>query len=870
MSALFQQAANDPDTLETAEWLDALETVIEREGPERAHFLLEALIDKARRSGTHLPYSANTAYINTIPPHLEEHSPGDVSIEERIRSYNRWNAMAVVVRANRGEGELGGHIASYASSSTLMEVGFNHFWRAPSADFGGDLIYFQGHCAAGVYARAFLEGRLTEEQLVNFRRDVDGKGVTSYPHPKLMPEFWQFPTVSMGLGPIQAIYQARFLRYLHARGIANTEGRKIWVFCGDGEMDEPESLGAIGLAAREKLDNLIFVVNCNLQRLDGPVRGNGKIIQELEGTFRGAGWNVLKVIWGSYWDPLLARDHEGRLLRVMEETVDGEYQNYKANDGAFVRKNFFGKDPKLLEMVSRMSDDDIWRLNRGGHDPHKIYAAYAAATKHAGQPTVILAKTVKGYGMGKVGEGKNPTHQLKKLDDAAIREFRDRFAIPVPDDRLDEVPFFKPAADSAEMKYLLERRRALGGFVPRRRRTADEKIVAPGLDTFQAVLDPTSEGREISTTQAFVRSLTQLVRDKNIGPRVVPIIPDEARTFGMEGMFRQLGIYSSQGQLYEPVDKDQVMYYREDNRIMVPFYIFYSMFGFQRIGDLAWAAGDMQARGFLLGATAGRTTLNGEGLQHQDGHSHLMSSTIPNCVSYDPTFAHEVAVIIQQGLKRMVENQENVWYYITLMNENYPQPGLKKGQEEGILKGMYLLREGPAGSGMGKSIPRVQLLGSGTILREAIAAADMLEKDWGVSGDVWSVTSFTELRRDGIDAERWSLLHPNDKPRKPYVTQALEKSAGPIVATTDYMRLFADQIRAYVPRGRDYRVLGTDGFGRSDTRAKLREFFEVDRRYVAVAALRALADEGTVPATKVADAIKKYGIDANKPNPVTV
>ena len=899
MSALFQQAANDPDTLETAEWLDALETVIEREGPERAHFLLEALIDKARRSGTHLPYSANTGYINTIPPHLEEHSPGDASIEERIRSYNRWNAMAIVVRANRGEGELGGHIASYASSSTLMEVGFNHFWRAPSGEFGGDLIYFQGHSSAGIYARAFLEGRLTEEQLVNFRRDVDGKGITSYPHPKLMPEFWQFPTVSMGLGPIQGIYQARFLRYLHARGIANTEGRKVWVFCGDGEMDEPESLGAIGLAAREKLDNLIFVVNCNLQRLDGPVRGNGKIIQELEGTFRGAGWNVIKLIWGSYWDPLLARDHEGRLLRVMEDTVDGEYQNFKANDGAFVRKNFFGKDPKLLEMVSRMSDDDIWRLNRGGHDPHKIYAAYAAATKHAGQPTVVLAKTVKGYGMGKVGEGKNPTHQLKKLDDAAIREFRDRFAIPVPDDRLEQVPFFKPAADSAEMKYLLERRRALGGFVPQRRRNADEKIAAPGLDTFQAVLDPTSEGREISTTQAFVRCLTQLVRDKNVGPRVVPIIPDEARTFGMEGMFRQLGIYSSQGQLYEPVDKDQVMYYREDkkgqileegineagamsswiagatsystnNRIMVPFYIFYSMFGFQRIGDLAWAAGDMQARGFLLGATAGRTTLNGEGLQHQDGHSHLMSSTIPNCVSYDPTFAHEVAVIIQQGLKRMVENQENVWYYITLMNENYPQPGLKKGQEEGILKGMYLLREGPAGSGMGKSIPRVQLLGSGTILREAIAAAEMLEKDWGVSGDVWSVTSFTELRRDGIDAERWSLLHPNDKPRKPYVTQVLEKSAGPIVATTDYMRLFADQIRAYVPRGRDYRVLGTDGFGRSDTRAKLREFFEVDRRYVTVAALRALADEGTVPAAKVADAIKKYGIDTNKPNPVTV
>ena len=899
MSALFEQAANDPDTLETSEWLDALETVIEREGPERAHFLLEALIDKARRSGTHIPYSANTAYINTIPPHLEEHSPGDVAIEERIRSYIRWNAMAMVVRANRGEGDLGGHIASYASVNTLMEVGFNHFWRAPTAEFGGDLIYIQGHSAPGIYARAYLEGRLSEEQLNNFRRDVDGKGITSYPHPKLMPEFWQFPTVSMGLGPIQGIYQARFLKYLHARGIANTEGRKVWVFCGDGEMDEPESLGAIGLAAREKLDNLIFVVNCNLQRLDGPVRGNGKIIQELEGTFRGAGWNVIKLIWGSYWDPLLARDHEGRLLRVMEDTVDGEYQNFKANDGAFVRKNFFGKDAKLLEMVSRMSDEDIWRLNRGGHDPHKIYAAYAAAVKHTGQPTVILAKTVKGYGMGKVGEGKNPTHQLKKLDDPAIKEFRDRFAIPVSDEKLEDVPFFKPAADSPEMKYLLERRKTLGGFLPQRRRNADEKIAMPALETFQAVLEPTSEGREISTTQAFVRSLTQLIREKNIGPRVVPIIPDEARTFGMEGMFRQLGIYSSQGQLYEPVDKDQVMYYREDkkgqileegineagamcswiaaatsystnNRIMVPFYILYSMFGFQRVGDLAWASGDMQARGFLLGATAGRTTLNGEGLQHQDGHSHLMSATIPNCVSYDPTFAHEVAVILQHGLKRMVENQENVWYYITLMNENYPQPGLKKGQEEGILKGMYLLREGPAGSGMGKSIPRVQLLGSGTILREAIAAADMLEKDWGVAGDVWSVTSFTELRREGIDVERWNLLHPTDKPRKAYVTQQLEKSAGPIVASTDYMRLFADQIRAYVPHGREYRVLGTDGFGRSDTREKLREFFEVDRRYITIAALRALADEGTVSAAKVAEAIKKYGIDANKPNPVMV
>ncbi len=899
MSAIAQVAANDDDAFETREWLDALETVLEREGPQRAQFLLDALIDKARRSGAHIRFSANTAYINTIPPHLEEPLPGDAAIEERIRSYIRWNAMAMVVRANRGDGDLGGHIASYASVNTLMEIGFNHFWRAPTADFGGDLIYIQGHSAPGVYARAYLEGRLSEEQLNNFRRDVDGKGITSYPHPKLMPEFWQFPTVSMGLGPLQAIYQARFLKYLHARGLANTEGRKVWVFCGDGEMDEPESLGAIGLASREKLDNLIFVINCNLQRLDGPVRGNGKIIQELEGGFRGAGWNVLKVIWGSYWDPLLARDHEGRLLRVMENTVDGEYQNFKANDGAFVRKNFFGKDPKLLEMVSRMTDDDIWRLNRGGHDPHKIYAAYSAASKHTGEPTVILAKTVKGYGMGKVGEGKNPTHQLKKLDTTAIREFRDRFAIPVADDKLDDVPFFRPAEDSPEMNYLLERRRALGGFLPQRRRKADEKLAAPALDAFQAVLEPTAEGREISTTQAFVRSLTQLVRDKNVGPRVVPIIPDEARTFGMEGMFRQLGIYSSQGQLYEPVDKDQVMYYREDkagqileegineagamcswiaaatsystnNRVMIPFYIFYSMFGFQRVGDLAWAAGDMQARGFLLGATAGRTTLNGEGLQHEDGHSHVLSATVPNCVSYDPTFAHEVAVIVQAGLKRMVENQENVWYYVTLMNENYPQPGLKKGQEEGILKGMYLLREGPAGSGMGKSIPRAQLLGSGTILREAIAAAEMLEHDWGVAGDVWSVTSFTELRREGIDAERWNLLHPTDKPRKPYVTQQLEKSAGPIVATTDYMRLFADQIRPYIPRGRDYRVLGTDGFGRSDTRAKLREFFEIDRRYVVVSALRALADEGAVSPAKVAEAIKKYGINVDKPNPATV
>jgi pyruvate dehydrogenase E1 component len=892
-------AANDPDALETQEWVEALETVLDREGPQRAHYLLEKLIDTARRSGAYIPFSPNTAYINTIPPHLETPSPGDAALEERIRSYVRWNAMATVVRANRGEGDLGGHIASYASVGTMMEVGFNHFWRAPTAEFGGDLLYIQGHSAPGIYARAFLEGRLNEEQLSNFRRDVDGKGVTSYPHPKLMPDFWQFPTVSMGLGPLQAIYQARFLKYLEARGIAKTAGRKVWCFCGDGEMDEPESLGAIGMAARERLDNLIFVINCNLQRLDGPVRGNGKIIQELEGDFRGAGWNVIKVIWGSYWDPLLAKDKDGWLLRLMEETVDGEYQNFKANDGAFVRKHFFGKFPQTLEMVSRMTDADIWRLNRGGHDPHKVYAAYHAATNHTGQPTVILAKTVKGYGMGKIGEGKNPTHQLKKLDAAAVREFRDRFNIPVADDKLEDLPFFRPAEDSPEMRYLRERRQALGGSLPQRRRRADEKLAVPPLETFNAILEPTAEGREISTTQSFVRFLTQLVRDKTVGPRVVPIIPDEARTFGMEGMFRQLGIFSQQGQLYEPVDKDQVMYYREDkagqileegineagamsdwiaaatsystnNRVMIPFYIFYSMFGFQRIGDLAWAAGDMQARGFLLGATSGRTTLNGEGLQHQDGHSHLMSATIPNCVSYDPTYAHELAVIMQHGLKRMVEDQENVWYYVTVMNENYPHPGLKKGQEEGILKGMYLLREGIAGSGKGLSIPRVQLLGCGTILREVLAAQEMLEKDWNVAGDVWSVTSFTELRRDGIEAERWNLTHPTEKPRKAYVTQQLEKTAGPVVASSDYMRLFADQIRSYVPKGRDYHVLGTDGFGRSDTREKLREFFEVDRRYVTVAALRLLALDGALPTQKVAEAIKKYGIDPDKPNPATV
>jgi pyruvate dehydrogenase E1 component len=890
-------AANDPgdqDPQETREWLDALEAVIDREGPQRAHFLLESLVDLARRSGAHLPFSTTTAYVNTIPPHLEVDSPGNAAYEERIRSYIRWNAMAMVVRANKLEppdgGDLGGHIASFASLASMIGAGMNHFWHAPTEDHGGDLVYFQGHVAPGIYGRAYLEGRLTEEQLLHFRQEVDGKGLSSYPHPKLMPEFWQFPTVSMGLGPLMAIYQARFLKYLHARGIADTANRKVWVFCGDGEMDEPESLGAIGLAARERLDNLIFVINCNLQRLDGPVRGNGKIIQELEGDFRGSGWNVIKLIWGSYWDPLLARDTDGTLRRIMEETVDGEYQAFKANDGAFVRKFFFGKDPKTLEMVSRMTDDDIWRLNRGGHDPHKVYSAFHAASNHKGQPTVLLVKTVKGYGMGRAGEAKNPTHQLKKLDKDAIREFRDRFNIPVKDEELEKLPFFKPADDAPEMQYMLARRKALGGFLPQRRPRADEKLKVPALEIFKPVLEATAEGREISTTQAFVRMLTLLTRDKEIGPRVVPIVPDEARTFGMEGMFRQLGIYAPEGQKYTPVDKDQVMYYREDakgqileegineagafsswiaaatsyssnNRIMVPFYIYYSMFGFQRIGDLAWAAGDMQARGFLLGGTSGRTTLNGEGLQHEDGHSHLLSATIPNCVSYDPTYAHELAVIVQDGLRRMVDEQENVFYYLTVMNENYGHPGLKEGDEQGIIKGIYKLRS------VGKHKTRVQLVGSGVILREVLAAADLLEKDWGVSADIWSATSFTELRREGMDVERWNLLHPDDKPRLPFVTQQFADTSGPIVASTDYMKLFADQVRPYLPKGRTYKVLGTDGFGRSDFRSKLRSHFEVDRHYVVVAALHALADDETLPRKKAAEAIAKYQLDPGKVNP---
>ncbi len=886
--AAIPKTSDDVDALETQEWIEALEAVLQREGVERAHYLIEKLIDKARRSGAYLPYSANTAYINTIPVHREERTPGDPGIEWRLRSIIRWNALAMVVKANRRSSELGGHIASYASSATLYEVGFNHFFHAPSEHHDGDLIFFQGHSTPGIYARAYLYGEVTEEQLNHFRQEVDGKGLSSYPHPWLMPRFWQFPTVSMGLGPIMAIYQARFMRYLQHRGLLDTTGRKVWCFCGDGEMDEPESLGAIGLAARERLDNLIFVINCNLQRLDGPVRGNGKIIQELEAEFRGSGWNVIKVIWGSYWDPLFARDTTGILHKRIEECVDGEYQAYKANDGAYVREHFFGKYPELKAMVANMSDADIWRLNRGGHDPHKVYAAYAAAVKHVGQPTVILAKTVKGYGMGEAGEGQNITHQQKKMGEEALRAFRDRFNIPIPDDRIGEAPFYKPAEDSPEMQYLKKRREALGGFLLKRR-TKAEPLAIPPLSAFQPLLEGSGE-RTISTTMAFVRLLGLLVRDKSIGPRIVPIVPDEARTFGMEGMFRQLGIYSSVGQLYEPVDHEQVMYYREDikGQILeegiteagafcswmaagtsysthgmqtIPFYIFYSMFGFQRIGDLAWAAGDMQVRGFLLGGTAGRTTLAGEGLQHQDGHSHLLASTIPNCVAYDPAYACELAVIVQEGMRRMFAAQENVFYYITVMNENYPHPPLPEGVADGILKGMYCLRKGP-----GRDL-RVQLLGSGAILREAIAAGELIERDYGIAADIWSVTSFSELRREALDCARWNMLHPDATPRASYIEQCLRGRSGPAIAATDYMKAHADQIRAWVPMR--YAVLGTDGYGRSDTRAKLREFFEVDRRYIAVAALKALADDGQLPAARVVDAIRRYDIDPDKPSPVT-
>jgi pyruvate dehydrogenase E1 component len=885
------ETIHDIDPEETREWLDSLEAVIDAEGVDRAHFLLEQLITTARLRGTYLPYNANTPYLNTIPADRQPHYPGDREIERRISSIIRWNALAMVVRANQPSSELGGHIASFQSAATLYDIGFGHFWRAPSESHGGDIVYIQGHSSPGIYARAFVEGRLTEKQVLNFRREVDGRGLSSYPHPWLMPDFWQFPTVSMGLGPITAIYQARFMKYLEGRSLGEMGDRKVWAFMGDGEMDEPESLGAIALASREKLDNLIFVVNCNLQRLDGPVRGNGKIIQELESDFRGAGWNVIKVIWGSNWDPLLARDKLGLLRKRMEECVDGEYQAFKSRDGAYVRKEFFAKYPELLEMVSGMTDEEIWQLRRGGHDPIKVYAGYAAAVSHRDQPTVILAKTIKGYGMGAAGEGMNITHQQKKMGLEELKAFRDRFKIPVTDDQIAEVPLYRPAEDSVEIQYLRERRKALGGSLPQRRRIS-EPLEVPPLSAFDSQLKSTGD-REVSTTMSFVRILSALVRDKNIGNRVVPIVPDESRTFGMEGMFRQLGIFSQVGQLYKPEDSGQLMFYREyqhgqilqegiteagamsswiaaatsystHNLPMIPFYIFYSMFGFQRVGDLAWAAGDSRCRGFLLGGTSGRTTLNGEGLQHADGHSHVLASVIPNCVAYDPTFAYELAVIIRDGLWRMLTEQQDVFYYITLMNENYVHPAMPEGAQVGILKGMYPLSNGGS-NGKG---PRVQLLGSGTILREAIAAADLLRDDFGVAADVWSVPSFTELRRDGIEVERWNMLHPMEPQRHSYVETCLADRPGPVIAATDYIRAFADQIRPYVPRR--YRVLGTDGYGRSDYRARLRSFFEIDRHYITVAALRALADEEQIPASRVDAAIKKYDIDPEKPNPATV
>ncbi|MBN4665089.1 pyruvate dehydrogenase (acetyl-transferring), homodimeric type [Pandoraea nosoerga] len=895
MSAVPEEALKivspaDADPQETQEWLASLEGVLAAEGPERAHYLLEKLIEFARINGEHHPFSANTPYINTIPVDQQARIPGDQDIEHKIRSYTRWNAIAMVLRAGK-DTNVGGHIASFASAATLYDVGFNHFWHAPSEKHGGDLVFVQGHSSPGVYSRAFLLGRLEMKQLENFRQEVDGGGLSSYPHPWLMPDFWQFPTVSMGLGPIMAIYQARFMKYLESRNIVKTEGRKVWAFLGDGETDEPESLGAIGMAGREQLDNLVFVINCNLQRLDGPVRGNGKIIQELESEFRGAGWNVIKVIWGSRWDSLLARDKKGLLMKRMMECVDGEYQTYKSKDGAYVREHFFNT-PELKAMVADWSDEDIWALNRGGHDPHKIYAAYHAATQHKGQPTVILAKTIKGYGMGEAGQAMNITHQQKKMPVESLKKFRDQFKLPISDDEIADVPYLKFEEGSKELEYMRARRMELGGYLPQRR-TKAASLPVPALGAFDALLKATAEGREISTTMAFVRILNVLLKDKTLGQRIVPIVPDESRTFGMEGLFRQIGIWSQVGQRYIPQDQDQLMFYKESENgqilqegineaggmcdwiaaatsysthgeTMIPFYIFYSMFGFQRIGDLAWAAGDMRARGFLVGGTAGRTTLNGEGLQHEDGHSLLWASSIPNCLPYDPTFAYELAVIVQDGLRRMVQEQEDVYYYLTVMNENYAHPAMPEGVEQDILKGMYSFRRGTENS----KAPRVQLLGSGTIFNEVIAAAEMLKNDWGVESDLWSCPSFTELAREGNDVARYNLLHPTETPRLSHVEKCLNETRGPVIASTDYIRTYADQIRPFV-RGR-YVVLGTDGYGRSDTREKLRHFFEVDRNWVTVAALKALADEGTLPASKVAEAIAKYNLDPNKPNPMTV
>ena len=882
----------DIDPAETQEWLQALDGVIHAVGPERAAYLIDQQISHARVNGVNQAFHAETPYINTIPVELQARIPGDQNIEHRIRSYTRWNAMAMVLRANK-DTNVGGHISSFQSAATLYDVGFNHFWHAPSAEHGGDLIFVQGHSAPGIYSRAYMLGRLEQSQLDLFRQEVGGNGISSYPHPWLMPDFWQFPTVSMGLGPIMAIYQARFMRYMEDRGFINAGNRKVWAFLGDGETDEPESLGAIGMAGREHLDNLIFVVNCNLQRLDGPVRGNGKIIQELEAEFRGSGWNVIKVVWGGHWDALFARDKKGILMQRLGEIVDGQYQTMKAKNGAYVRETVFNT-PELKALVADWSDEDIWNLNRGGHDPHKVYAAFHSAVTHQNQPTVILAHTIKGYGMGGSGEAMNIAHQAKKMSPDDVRRFRDRFEIPVKDEELDDIPFVKFPDGSPELEYMRARRQELGGYLPQRRMKA-ESLPVPTLDAFSALLEATSEGREISTTMAFVRMLNIVIRDKTLGKRVVPIVPDESRTFGMEGMFRQLGIWNQLGQLYTPEDQDQLMFYREDKQgqilqegineaggmcdwiaaataysthgvPMLPFYIFYSMFGFQRIGDLAWAAGDMRSRGFLLGGTAGRTTLNGEGLQHEDGHSHVWSASVPNCVSYDPTFAFELAVVIQDGMRRMLDAQDDVYYYITLMNENYAHPAMPAGAEKDIIKGMYKLRSvGDANSKL-----RVQLLGSGTIFREVIAAAEVLHAEWGIASDLWGCPSFTELGRDWNTVHRSNLLNPAAAPQLSHVERCLKDTTGPIIAATDYVRTFADQIRPAIQNmGRRYEVLGTDGFGRSDTRENLRDFFEVDYRWVVLTSLRALADAGQIDRQKIAEAIKKYNINVQKPNPMT-
>ena len=890
---------NDANPEETREWLDALQSVVDEEGIDRAHFLIDKLNDTAIRMGRYVPItSVVTPYSNTIAPIDEERMPGDMFMERQIRGIVRWNALAMVMRANQRDGSIGGHISTFASAATLYDVGFNYFFKGPNEKNEGDLIYYQGHSSPGIYARSFVEGRLEESQLDNFRNEVEGNGLSSYPHPWLMPDYWQFPTVSMGLGPIQAIYQAHLMKYLTNRGLLGNSDRKIWAFLGDGEMDEPESLGAIGKAGRERLDNLIFVINCNLQRLDGPVRGNGKIIQELEGIFRGAGWNVIKVVWGRHWDPLLQADKDGILQARMDEVVDGEYQNYASRGGAYTREHFFGTDPELLKMVEHLSDEDIMALNRGGHDPYKVYAAYAEAVKANGKPTVILAKTVKGYAFGGGAEAQNATHSVKKLDIEALKKFRDRFGIPIDDAKLSEVPYYRPAEDSLELRYMRKMREKLGRSLPQRR-AVGQSLKVPSLEIFDAQLKGSGE-REQSTTMAFVRMLNALCKDQEIGEKVVPIVPDEARTFGMEGMFRQMGIYSAMGQLYDPADSNQVMYYREDkkgqmleegisesgafsawlaaatsystnNCPLIPFYIYYSMFGFQRVGDLSWAAGDSQARGFLIGATAGRTTLNGEGLQHQDGHSHLLASTIPNCVTYDPTYAYELAVIIQDGLRRMYHEQESVYYYITTMNENYVQPEIPAGCEEGIIKGMYLLEDGSSKAykvtkPVSKDL-RLRLLGSGTILREVRKAAEILRKDYSVLVDVWSVTSYNELRREALAVSRENMLSPSKKAKMPFVTEQLGKQSGPVISTTDYMKLYSDQIREFVPDS--FRVLGTDGFGRSDSREQLRHYFEVDAKFIVLAALSELKALDLITAKQITDYMKANGIDQDKADPVS-